>query len=41
MLMRDEKIKSLETSLKWLSDESVRMAAHIETLSISNKKLSS
>jgi hypothetical protein len=41
MLMRDERVKSLENSVKWLSDESVRFAGHISTLSEENNTLKS
>lgn len=38
-LMRDEKLKNLESSVSWLRNESIRLAGNIEGLTEDNKSL--
>ena len=38
-MKKDEKLKMLETSVKWLRDESIALASSIEALKASNRSL--
>jgi|694.fasta_scaffold140163_2 hypothetical protein len=38
-MKKDEKLKMLETSVKWLRDESIALATSIEALKANNRSL--